>query len=39
MAVDPSHAAGRLVVDDTTYFFCSLNCAGAFARRPERFVD
>ena len=39
MAVDPSHAAGRLVVDDTTYFFCSLTCAGTFARRPERFVD
>lgn len=39
MAVDPGHAAGRLVVDDTTFFFCSLTCAGAFARHPERFVD
>ena len=39
MAVDPEHAAGRLVIDDTVYFFCSLDCAGAFARRPERFVD
>jgi adenylate cyclase len=39
MAVDPDHAAGRLVVDDTTYFFCTLVCAGEFARHPERFVD
>ena len=38
MAVDPGHAAGRLTIDDTAYFFCSLACAGAFARRPERFV-
>jgi adenylate cyclase len=39
MAVDPEHSAGRLVVDDTTYFFCTLRCAGEFARHPERFVD
>jgi YHS domain-containing protein len=39
MAVNPDRAAGRLVIDDTTYFFCSLACAGAFARNPERFVD
>jgi adenylate cyclase len=39
MAVDPDNAAGRLVVDDTTYFFCTLECAGEFARHPERFVD
>jgi adenylate cyclase len=39
MAVDPEHAAGRLVIDDTAYFFCSLDCAGAFARTPARFVD
>ena len=38
MAVDPDHAAGRLMIDDTAYFFCSLACAGVFARRPERFV-
>jgi len=35
MAVDPEHAAGRLVYADAAYFFCSLECAGAFARRPE----
>ena len=38
MAVDPERAAGRLVHDDTTYFFCSLSCAGEFARHPERFA-
>jgi adenylate cyclase len=39
MAVNPGRAAGRLVVDDTAYFFCSLTCAGAFARNPGRYVD
>ena len=39
MAVDPEYAAGRLVIDDTVYFFCSLACAGAFAGEPKRFVD
>ena len=38
MAVDPERAAGRLVHDGTAYFFCSLECAGHFARHPERFV-
>jgi YHS domain-containing protein len=39
MAVDPAHAAGRLTYDDTTYFFCTLTCAGEFARHPERFAQ
>jgi adenylate cyclase len=39
MAVDPDHAAGRLVIDDSVYFFCSLTCAAEFAREPKRFVD
>jgi class 3 adenylate cyclase/YHS domain-containing protein len=39
MAVDPERAAGRLVHEDTAYFFCSLECAGHFARHPERFVS
>lgn len=39
MAVDPAHAAGPLNYDDTTYFFCTLTCAGAFARHPERFAQ
>jgi class 3 adenylate cyclase/YHS domain-containing protein len=39
MAVDPDHAAGRLVYRDTAYFFCTLTCAGHFAQHPERFAD
>jgi YHS domain-containing protein len=39
MAVDPDHAAGRLNYEDATYFFCTLACAGEFARQPERFVQ
>ena len=38
MAVDPAHATGRLNYNDTTYFFCTLTCAGAFARNPDRFA-
>jgi adenylate cyclase len=38
MAVDPDRAAGRLLYDGTAYFFCTLACAGEFAREPERFV-
>ena len=38
MAVDPERAAGRLVHEGTAYFFCSLDCAGHFARHPDRFV-
>jgi adenylate cyclase len=39
MAVDPERAAGRLIHDGTAYFFCSLTCAGEFARHPERFAS
>ena len=38
MAVDPERAAGRLNYNDSTYFFCTLACAGEFARHPERFM-
>jgi class 3 adenylate cyclase/YHS domain-containing protein len=38
MAVDPDHAAGRLNYNDATYFFCTITCAGEFARQPERFA-
>jgi adenylate cyclase len=38
MAVDPDRAAGRLLYDGNAYFFCTLTCAGEFAREPERFV-
>jgi adenylate cyclase len=39
MVVYPSQAAGRLMFQETTYFFCTLTCAGAFAQHPERFLD
>jgi adenylate cyclase len=38
MAVDPEHAVGRLIFEDTAYFFCTLACAAEFARAPERFI-
>jgi YHS domain-containing protein len=39
MAVDPERAAGRLNYNDSSYFFCTLACAGEFARHPERFMS
>ena len=39
MAVDPKHSVGRLIFEDTAYFFCTLACAAEFARHPERFID
>jgi adenylate cyclase len=39
MVVDPDRAAGRLLHEGSTYFFCSLSCAGEFARQPERFTS
>jgi adenylate cyclase len=39
MAVDPERAAGRLNYNDSTYFFCTLACAGEYARHPERFMS
>jgi class 3 adenylate cyclase/YHS domain-containing protein len=38
MVVDPDHAAGRLVYETAAYYFCTLACAGEFARRPERYT-
>ncbi len=38
MAVDPSHAPGRVTYEGKAYFFCSLTCVGEFARQPERFA-
>ena len=38
MLVDPERAPGRLVFAGEAYFFCSLACAGIFARDPERFA-
>jgi adenylate cyclase len=39
MAVDPERAVGRLLLDETAYYFCSLTCAGAFAQHPERYAE
>ena len=39
MAVDPDHAVGRLLLDEKTYYFCSLTCAAAFAQHSERYSD
>jgi YHS domain-containing protein len=39
MAVDPDHAAGRLVYEDVEYHFCSLDCAGRFAASPMRYAS
>ena len=38
MAVDPDHAAGRLMYEGTAYFFCTLACAGHFAQQPEAYA-
>jgi YHS domain-containing protein len=35
MAVDPEHAVGRLIFEDTAYFFCTLACALEFAQHPN----
>jgi adenylate cyclase len=37
MVIDPGRAAGVLEHRGRRYRFCSLECAGAFARNPERF--
>ena len=39
MAVDPDHATGRLMYEGTVYFFCTLTCAGTFARSPQAFAN
>jgi class 3 adenylate cyclase/YHS domain-containing protein len=37
MAVDPEHSAGRLTHERVEFYFCSLECAGAFAADPDRY--
>jgi class 3 adenylate cyclase/YHS domain-containing protein len=39
MAVDPGRAVGRLMLETKAYYFCSLTCAAAFAKHPERYAD
>jgi class 3 adenylate cyclase/YHS domain-containing protein len=38
MHVEAATAPARLPFDDTTYFFCSFQCAEAFARHPRAYV-
>ncbi len=38
MAVDPLHAAGSLQHGGTTFYFCSLDCASAFAAEPDHYA-
>jgi class 3 adenylate cyclase len=38
MAVDPWHSAGRLTHQGVEYCFCSLGCAGAFAKDPHSYT-
>jgi class 3 adenylate cyclase len=37
MAVDPEHSAGRLTHAGADFYFCSLECAAAFAADPNRY--
>lgn len=38
MAVSPERSAGRLSHESVEFHFCSLDCAGAFAREPGRYA-
>jgi adenylate cyclase len=38
MAVDPERAVGRLNLDGSTYYFCSLTCVAAFSQNRERYT-
>lgn len=39
MTVSSRRAAGHLSHEGRTFWFCSLECAGKFAARPERFLS
>ncbi len=38
MAVDPERAVGRLMLEETAYYFCSLGCVAAFSENPQRYA-
>lgn len=38
MSVDPSHAAGSVVHDGRTYYFCSNSCRQKFQADPKRYL-
>jgi adenylate cyclase len=37
MAVDPERAVGRLMLEGSAYYFCSLGCVAAFSQNPQRY--
>jgi adenylate cyclase len=37
MAVDPERAVGRLMLEGSAYYFCSLSCVAAFSQNPQRY--
>ncbi|HZJ27962.1 MAG TPA: YHS domain-containing protein [Acidimicrobiia bacterium] len=39
MRIQRNHAPGRLRYDGVEYWFCSLDCAAAFATSPRRHLD
>jgi Cu+-exporting ATPase len=39
MTVDPQKAAGSLVYNEKTYFFCALSCREKFKADPERYLQ
>jgi len=39
MQISPESAAGRLNYEGQSYFFCSFECARAFANRPETYKE
>lgn len=37
MSVDPERAVGRLVLEGSAYYFCSLGCVAAFSQNRQRY--
>ena len=37
MAVDPERAVGRLMLEGSAHYFCSLSCVAAFSQNPQRY--
>jgi adenylate cyclase len=37
MAVDPERAVGRLMLEGSAYYFCSLSCVAAFSQNRQRY--
>ena len=38
MAVDPERAVGRLMLEGSVYYFCSLGCVAAFSQNRQRYA-